>query len=579
MLQKGMLVNIFKYLKEYLRKIIVIIICMIAVSVLGMVTPLIQEDLFDNGIMSNNMKGVLYYTLLLIVVFLLQRILEFIQFVQSEYINKQLPYQLLRKTICHSLNMKIAYYKDNNFSKIINNTYMDITSITQIVNTSILQSLVSVFKIIGGTIGLLIINWKLAVFVLAVVPAEIIASSIFVKKRQDINKLLMKLNENFAIWFSETFNSIEILKLWNLQEKRKLEFDRLQHEIMQNETRVDYIDHYSDILSSVVNILFNYGLNLLGAYFIFANELTIGGLFAFASYSIYVMQPISILANIIYKFTSNYPAFERFIKYFDNEIENNEGLELQDNFTEITSISFNQVIFGYDKKESVLDQVSFEIKRGEKVAFVGYNGCGKSTILQLLLRFFEPRSGNICINDVDIQNIKLSDYRKLFSVMNQNLFLFEGSIKNNINIEDDFLDKEIEEYLELLNLTECVDLLPKGIDTNVGYNGTKLSGGEKQKIVLARTLCRKAPILVLDEVTASFDIETEMKFDEYISRCKQYEIILVVSHRIDILKKMDKIFILDKGKIVDSGNFEELESRGVDLISIVEKGNEDECSN
>lgn len=566
---------IFKQLKVYKFKIVVIFFCMLIIAILGAISPLLQEKLFDKGIMARNMDNVIWYTILLATIFITEKIFDFIQFVQSEYINKQLPYALLHNTICHSLDLKISYYKDNNFSKIINNTYKDISEITEIVNTSILESLINVFKIIGGIIGLFVINWKLTIFILMVIPIEIFISNIFSNKRQKLNEKMLKYNENFAVWLSETFNSMEILKLWNLQNRRRKEFVNLQTEMMKTETKMDYLDIYSDIASSTINIIFTYGLNLLGAFFIFRNKLTIGGLFAFSAYSVYVMQPMAILASIIYKFSSSYPSIERFLKYFDNEVESGEGVSLiEASIKNINRIVFDDVVFGYENKEPILKGVNFDIKRGEKVAFIGCNGSGKSTILNLLLRFFEPTSGEITINGTKIGEISLGEYRKLFSVMNQNLFLFEDSIKNNINIENELSDFEIKKYLDLLDAKDFIDSLPEGINTRVGYNGTKLSGGEKQKVVLARTLCRKAPVLVLDEATASFDINAEKQFDKYISETKQYEIIIVISHRVDILKTMDRIFVLDGGKIVDIGTFEELEKRNSNFLNILKEERE-----
>lgn len=572
--KKDVFKYIFKQLKVYKFKIIIIFFCMLIIAILGVISPLLQEKLFDKGIMARSMDDVIWYTILLAVIFIIEKIFDFIQFVQSEYINKQLPYTLLYDTICHSLDLKISYYKDNNFSKIINNTYKDISEITEIVNTSILESLISVFKIIGGIIGLFIINWKLTIFILMVIPIEVLVSSIFSNKRQKLNEKMLKYNENFAVWLSETFNSMEILKLWSLQNRRRKEFINLQAEMIKTETKMDYLDTYSDVASSTINIIFTYGLNLLGAFFIFGNELTVGGLFAFSAYSVYVMQPMAILASIIYKFSSGYPSIERFLKYFQNEVESEEGVALID--ASINSIVFDNVIFGYENKEPILNGVSFDIKQGEKVAFIGCNGSGKSTILNLLLRFFMPDFGEISINGTKIQEFSLGEYRKLFSVMNQNLFLFEDSIKNNINIENELSDSEIKKYLDLLNAKDFITSLPEGINTRVGYNGTKLSGGEKQKVVLARTLCRKAPILILDEATASFDINAEKQFDKYINETNRYEIIMVVSHRVDILKVMDKIFVLDKGKIVDSGTFEELEKRNSNFLNILKEEREKE---
>lgn len=562
----GYILNCYK---KYCVRIVIIFICMIIIAILGGVSPLVQEKLFDDGILYGDILNVTKYTGALILIFIFEKIFEYVQFIHSEYISKEVPYKLLYDAIDHSLKMRLSYFKDNNFSKIINNIYEDITEITDISNTSILESLISVFKILGGIVGLLIINWKLTLFVLTIIPLEIVISNFFSGKRQELYEKLMKYNENFSTWFSETFNGIEILKLWGMQKRRQKEFVQLRRRIIDIEKKIDYIDNFTGMASSFNNMFFTNGLAFLGAVLIFRKELTIGGLFAFSAYSMYVMEPISILANIIYRFSSGYPAFKRFFEYLKNETEEEEGELI--NFSDIYKITFEKVYFCYDNKEPIINGLSFDIKQGEKVAFVGNNGSGKSTIINLLLRFFEVEKGKIKINDIDISDIKLNDYRNLFSVMNQNLFLFEDTLKNNIDINNDLSDEQINSYLELLHANEFVDALPEGLDTYAGYNGAKLSGGEKQKIVLIRTLCRMAPVLVLDEVTASFDLLAENQFDKYIRNTHQYQMIIVISHRINILKQMDKIFVLEKGSIIAEGTFDDLIKNNNKFFAILEE--------
>jgi len=465
------------------------------------------------------------------------------------------------KAIDHSLHLKVAYHKNNNFAKVINNVYSDISNITHIVNANILQAVVSIFKITGGLIGLILINWRLTIFVIAIVPLQVLIRNFIAIKRRKHFAVYMKLQEKFSIWFSETFMSIELIKLWNLQKKRKQQFNVLQKDIMQVEKRMAYVDNYSNMSSQTLSTTLQHVLNLLGAILIFGNELTIGGLFAFTAYSMYVMQPITFLAEISYQFSSTIPAFKRFMEYFDNELENLDGISIEDAFDEVKSLSFSGVAFGYDEKEMILKSIDFTIRKGEKVAFVGANGSGKSTIANLLLRFFDPSAGSIKLNDIDIHKLNLNEYRNLFSVMNQRSTLFDDTIRNNIDILDELSDEQIYEYLGLATASDFVDLLPEELDTTVGFAGTKLSGGERQKIALTRTLSKKGKIMILDEATANFDLRSENKLNEYIIQSDFYDMVIVISHREDILKELDKIFIVNDGVITDIGSFNELISK------------------
>jgi len=548
---------------------VIIFICMLLVSALGAVNPLLQREVFDNGIMIGDFAVVLRYTSFIIGIYLIEQILSFIQFVHFEYINRQIPYQLMQRAIDHSLDLKVSYHKDHNFSKTINNLNSDVMTISQIANANLLQAIVSTLKIIGGSIGLAIIDWRLMIFVYAIIPLELIIRRVIAGKLQKQMKVLMKFNEKFSIWFSETFMVVEVIKLWNLQKKRKLEFDGYYQDLMKTEAKMAYINQSAILSSQTLSKLFVHGLNLLGAIFILRNELTIGGLFAFTSYSMFVMEPIALIGDISYQLTSSIPAFERFMTYFENETEILEGVEISKAVDHVKCISFTEVVFGYEGKDAILKGVDFSIYQGERVAFVGVNGSGKSSMMSLLLRFFEPLEGMIKLNDIDIQDIALTDYRDLFTVMSQHVHLFDSTIKRNVNILGNLSEEEIQDCLRISTATEFIDGLPDGLDTEIGFNGMKLSGGERQKISLARALAKKGKVLILDEATASFDSKAEQVFNQYITQEGLYDMLVVISHREDILKRMDKIFIVDKGVIADVGTFDELLEKNGDFYKIL----------
>ncbi len=565
-MDKDVLVFIFKLIKPFKIRILVITVCMIVVSFLSILYPMLQRILFDDGLVRGNINIVIQYTLLILGLYVVEQIIAFIQFTCYQIINKQISFKLMYEAVNHSIRLKMSYHKDNNFLKIIGNVQGDVTSISQIINTGLLQTALSFFKIIGGIIGLCLIDWRLTFCVLMIAPFEMMSKNRISSKKQKYLKKYMKVNENFSIWFGEIFKNIEVIKLWNLQDKRMKEFESLKKEMIVYEKKMEYSDNFANISSQTLGMIFTHGINLLGAIFIMQNQLTIGGLFAFISYSTYVLQPVSSLTNLLYMLNSSKPAFKRYMEYFDNDIECEEGIELKDESMEIEKIIFDNVVFAYENKKPILNSVNFSIKKGEKIGFIGLNGSGKTTIINLLLRFFEPTSGVIQLNGINIQNIALDEYRKIFCVMNQGSSLFDDTIRNNVNILENLSEDEIYYFLNLTTSTEFIKSLPKGIDSSVGFNGGKISGGEKQKVALARTLAKRGRILILDEATANFDLSAEMKFDQYIMQCNLYDIIIIISHREDILKRLDKIFYIDSGVICDFGSYNELIERNSGLF-------------
>lgn len=573
---------IYEQLKVFKLKIFVILITIIFITIIGVITPLYGEKLFDEGIMKKDFQGIVYYILVIAGLFLLEQIIQFIQFTQYEYINRVVPYNLLKRAFKHSLDLKISYYKDNSFYKVINNTFADINHISQVTNASIIQSVVSLFKIIGGIIGLSIINWKMMLFTISIIPISLIVSHLFSNIKRKYFKRFLKANEDFNLWFNETLNGVELVKLWNLKKRKYNDFEKKQGEVMKQNSKMEYVDNASTIVGSSITFMLNYGLILLGAIFIMQEKLTIGGLYAFISYSGLVIQPMEIISGVIGRLSSSVPAFERYISYFQNEIEDTDSKNKlnTESVIPVEKICFDKVDFSYTGEKQILKKMNFTVNKGEKVAFIGLNGSGKSSLLNLLLRLYEPNSGRVLFNDIDIKDLELESYRDMFSVMNQRIYLLNDSIKNNIDIYHQLTNAEISEYVEITTLTDYLNMLPEGIDSNVGYNGTKLSGGEKQKIALARSLAKKSNILILDEATANFDIKAEHLFNEYIYNTNRYDFIFIVTHRLDILKKVERIFVIEDGTIIEAGSYEELSDKGIEIEKLLLKEEkENECSN
>lgn len=579
---KDIISFVYKQLKDFKLRIFLILITIVFITLIGIITPLYGEKLFDEGIMKSNSQNIIHYILIISGLFLLDQIIQFIQFTQYEYINRMVPYNLLEKAFKHSLDLKISYYRDNSFYKVINNTFSDIGHISKVTNANIIQSVASLFKIIGGIIGLAIINWRMMLFTISIIPLSLIITNLFSIINRKHFKRLIKANEDFNMWFNETLNGVELVKLWNLKKRKYMEFEKKQKEVLKQSRKIEYLDNINTIVGSGVSFLMNYGLIYLGALFIMKDKLTIGGLYAFISYSSLVIQPMEIISDLIGRLSSSLPSFERYTNYFQNEIEelNNKNMLRSESIMPVNKICFDKVNFNYTAEKQILKSMSFTVNRGEKVAFIGLNGSGKSSILNLLLRLYEPNDGRILLDNVNINDLDLESYRDLFSVMNQRVYLMNDSIKNNIDIYHDLTNTEIDEFVKIATLTDYLDTLPEGVNSNVGYNGTKLSGGEKQKIALARCLGKKSNILILDEATSNFDIKAEHLFNEYVYNTTRYDFVFVVTHRLDILKKLDRIFVIENGKIIEEGSYNELSEKGINIKELLLKEEDkNECDN
>jgi ATP-binding cassette subfamily B protein len=472
-----------------------------------------------------------------------------------------LSLKLFIKAFKHSLKLKMSYYYDTNIAKIMSEVTQDVGRISAISDKSILVSLIQVLKIVGGIIGLVIISWKLTLFVLALIPIKLVATLLLTNIKQKLVKQSMEQNSKFSFWYGETLNGISEIKLWNLYIKKISEFIKLKREMIKLQIKTEFSDELNRGLQGTIEALIFNTLYIIGASMIINSNFTLGGMFSFVMYSSYVIQPVALLSNILYQMSSVKPAMKRYLDFLDKDVEyvsDKDAISLSSMDKSFPgTIKFDNVHLAYRDADAV-HNLSIEVKKGEKIALVGPNGSGKSSIINLLLRFYNPNQGKIYMDGVDISSINLHDYRNLFSVMSQRVHLFNTTIMENIRMNRNIEFDEIIKSCSESDALEFITNLEDKFDTEVGYRGSKLSGGERQKVALARVLSRNSKILVLDEATSNYDYESEQIFNNLIMENTSYDFIFAISHRPDILKAVDKILVIESSHIKGFGSYEEL---------------------
>lgn len=295
-----------------------------------------------------------------------------------------------------------------------------------------------------------------------------------------------------------------------------------------------------------------------GSTMVFESKLSVGSIFAFITYSAYVTTPISSMLNIGYLISGIIPSAQRYYLLLQEEIETcdleagNVNVKLVNPFG---SIQFKNVSFSYNA-ERVLSDVNFTIGSHEKVAIVGMNGSGKSTILSLILRFYEPLAGQILLDGMDIRDINLNEYRELISTVSQEVYLFDTTIENNIKLYSEIGNQQYRQAIEVTQLAETNTNLFD--DYVVGPNGNRLSGGQKQKIAIARALVKNRPLVIFDEATSSLDLHSEQAINHLLDTALQNNTVIIVTHRPDILQHVDKVIFLEQGQVTGFGLHEEL---------------------
>lgn len=543
----------------YRKNIIIISIIMGITSLCGFVNPWVTKQLIDIGIMQSEFSETIRYVALLAIIFLVQQLFSLVQYYYFNDISVKIPYDLNNKACKHILLIKIKYFKEKNFSEVVTELFQDIANISSLANIQFLTSFVALFKLVAGIVALLFINWKLAIIIIIAIPVRALFSSILFMKQESIYKVIMKVQSKFSAWLGDGISGIAEIKVFGIIDKKLTNLKAILEESKKLKSRLMFFQYIDSMLSSTISTCFTCLLYLFGALMIFKDELTLGSLVSFISYSSIVFEPITIITYLATQLSTIKPALERFHKFIDSEseIDTPDSVMLPSSM-DIEHIDFNNVSLVYDE-EKTLDQVNFTINKGEKVAIIGFNGSGKTSIINLLLRFYEPTEGSITVNGCDIKSYTFESYRSIWSVMAQNNYLFNDTIRNNINIYGDLSEDDIVCSCKKAEAYSFIQKLPEKLDTRIGYNGSKLSGGEKQKVALARALARKnTKVLILDEATSNYDYHSEQIFNSEIISSNRYDITILITHRPEVLKRLDKIIYLEKGKVVSIGTFDEI---------------------
>lgn len=553
--------QILNLFKPYSKKFILIVLTMVVGTIISMFIPLIAKKIMDEGLINKNIYVVIKYSLISFSVVMLQEFIEFVQTKNILNINSKIKYKLNSKCVSKLFKVKMSYYDNNNITEIMKNISMDVDNLSKLSDSCTLLIITEVLKFIGGLIGLLLIDYKLTLCVILFIPIKYKITLILSNKKESLFKDYMNYNSDYYSWFGNTMSGIREIKLWNVNGIKKKEFNKKQRNLIKTDVKFGYLDKTNDmgqmfLIQGLTTLLY-----ILGAYMVIGNSLSIGSLFAFLTYSTYVTNPISIILNVGYSFSIIYPSAKRLFDFLDMEDEECNYRNNKAKYKDINGdLNLKDVSFSYNKEKTILKNINLKVNKGEKVILLGNNGSGKSTLIKLLLGLYEPTEGNIYINDLNIKDIKFKDYRNIFSVVNQDTYIFDGSVRDNVSLFSNRNIKDIEDICEKSGASEFISKLPKQYETVLGRRGVKLSGGQIQRLAIARAMAKNFDVLIFDEATSSCDFKTQLYIRDLIRECFVDKTLIMITHKIDIdlLQSVDKIIIMNNGSIDSIGNHDDL---------------------
>ena len=480
----------------------------------------------------------------------------------------------LQKKIANNILTSDIQTLDNRHSgKYISNIMFDSHHVQNLVSTGILNLMKDSFTVIALVSVMFYQNWKLALFALLMMP---LAGGLAKSLGKRIGKATSKAGEssgNLTSFLTEILKGSKMIRIYQKEEEENKNANKFIDDLVEKNIKIgSIIIRATPIMEALTGFMIA-GFIVFSGKLISSGEIGINNFFSFLAAMMLAYQPIRSLATINMAAYQGAAAFKRISVIIDKEVQIKEVVNAPKLILRNSDIKFNNVEFKYElTDEKAIKNVTFEIKGNTMTAFVGHSGAGKSTIINLLPRFYDPQNGSIEIDNQNIKDVSLGSLRKNLSLVSQDVILFDDTVRNNIAYaKPDASDKEIMRACEFAAADEFIKKLTKSYDTMIGENGVRLSGGQKQRISIARAILKESPIILLDEATSSLDADSEEIVQNAINNLTKNKTTLVIAHRLSTIHNANKIFVLKEGKIINSGNHELLIKNCEEYKSLYQK--------
>ena len=540
-------------LKDYTKIISIIFGCLLISTVLNLCVPLLSRRIMDDGFIGGNKELLIKLVLCSLMFYLVISVIDINKEKNRINISAKIQYSLSEQAFSHLMKMKASYFNNKNYAEILNNINVDIGNMTSIADEGVFFVVTQAFSMTGGVIGLFILNWRMTILVLLFIPIKYVVMKKFAKQRKKVMDDFINDSQKYARWFGDTIGGVREVKLFGILNYKHAEFSQKQSKVVERQKKLNILSQWNNIIDTTLVQILVTVIYIIGANLVFKFQLSVGSVFAFITYSAYVTGPISAILNIGYLLSGIIPSTKRYYEFMNLQEETDKGKLIKPEFG---NLKLEEVFFSYETDKPILTDVNIEIPKGSKTVLIGKNGSGKSTIINLLTRMYEPTAGQIKLKGVNIFEITLESYRNMISVVSQQIYLFNDTIRNNICIYKKVSDEVIETACKDSGLEDF--LKEVSLDYVVGQNGAMLSGGQKQKIALARALVHDKPIIIFDEVTSNTDVYSEHQINGLLHTRLKEKTVIIITHKQEILQDVDQIVMLKDGAVVGTGKYDDL---------------------
>jgi ATP-binding cassette subfamily B protein len=568
---KGTMKKLIEYLKPYRISILIVTIfafgsaafSIVGPKILGKATTKLFEGLISkvSGIANASIDfDYIGRTLLFLIgLYIVSALFSFIQGYIMAGVSQKVSFQL-RKAISKKINkMPLKYFDNQSYGEILSRVTNDVDTVSQTLSQSLSDTITSITTIIGVLIMMLSINVLMTLISLLVIPISMILLMFVVKKSQDYFKKQQEYLGNINGYIEEIYGSHIIVKAFNGEERSHKEFEKLNNKLYGTTWKANFI---SGMMMPMMTFIGNLGyvvVSIMGGWFAIKKTIEVGDILSFIQYVRSFMQPIRQAASIANTLQSTMASAERVFEFLESE---EEIIDQKEDFTYQKvkgEVVFKNVSFGYNQDKIIINDFSVSIKPGMNVAIVGPTGAGKTTIVKLLMRFYDVNSGSILIDNQDIRNIRRKDLRSVLGMVLQDTWLFNGTIMENIRYGNlKASDEEVIKAAKAAYVDYFIHTLPDGYNMEINEEANNISQGQKQLLTIARAFLADPKILILDEATSSVDTRTEVLIQEAMQKLMKNRTSFIIAHRLSTIRNADLILVMNNGDIVEQGKHEEL---------------------
>jgi len=556
----SMILRLLTYIKPYRTQVFIASLCTLIATAVNPLRPYLIKQAIDTAIPTKDWELLQFYGILIFAMLIVNGVLQYLMSLIMARVGERSLYDIRVKLFAHIHTLSQRYYDKTPLGRLITRVTNDVEALLDLFSSGVVMIVADILLIIWIVVFMFLTSWKLTIATVMVLPILFIASSIFQRKVRVVYTKVRTEISKMNSFLNEFISGIITVKLFNKEKEKFDEFEQINNRYTKLQIKtISYYAVFFPVVELLSTLALAISLWFTARDLLIGGDITIGVLVAFTQYSAMFFRPVRELTEQFNTLQSALAASERIFELLDTK----EQIEIKDNAKEFDtlkeSIEFSNVTFSYDSVQTVLDSVSFSVKKGETVAIVGATGSGKTTIINLLCRFYDFSQGSITFDGTDIRDFTPESIRSKTSLVIQDVFLFSRTIKENITLGNESITQEqIELAAKQLGASDFIDALPNRYETSVKERGVTLSVGQKQLISFCRALVTNPEILILDEATSSIDSETEQIIERSLETLMKGRTSIIIAHRLSTIQKADKIIVLHHGVLREQGTHKEL---------------------